>query len=128
MSQPVLPATTVAQAGMEPERVRVQLPAAARPAAGSDPTGPDIPVAANDGRQAPPPLTLAYARFSVDRETNIVSISIIDAATEEVIRQVPPEEAVELARIIQQQAKRSGRVNPLETVLPAGGHLINRTA
>jgi hypothetical protein len=48
----------------------------------------------------------AYSRISVDPETRLVSIAIVDAATDEVIRHVPPEEVIEMARIVQAQLDR----------------------
>jgi flagellar protein FlaG len=68
----------------------------------------------------------AYSRFTVDPETNRVAIAIVDASTQEVIRQVPPEEIIELARLMKQQAERLGR--PAPTPLPgqAGGRVVDR--
>ncbi|MCC7196505.1 MAG: flagellar protein FlaG [Gemmatimonadaceae bacterium] len=38
----------------------------------------------------------AYAKFSVDSETGIVSIEILDAKTNEVIRRVPADEVLKI--------------------------------
>ncbi len=37
-------------------------------------------------------------QFSVDRDTNQIVVKVIDAKTGEVVRQIPPESALEMAR------------------------------
>jgi uncharacterized FlaG/YvyC family protein len=53
------------------------------------------------GPDQAPAHTQSYARISVDPETHLVSIAIVNAATDEVIRQVPAEEVIEMARMVQ---------------------------
>jgi hypothetical protein len=75
------------------------------------------------GDRAP---TQAYARFSIDPETNIVSLSIVDAATHTVIRQVPSEEVLELARLMQTQAERLGRATAASLAAPSAQKVDRR--
>jgi hypothetical protein len=69
-------------------------------------------VALAGGPASPSTISQAYARFSIDQETGMVSLTIVDAATNEVIRQVPSDEILELARQLQVQAERGGRAQP----------------
>lgn len=47
---------------------------------------------------APPsPLSTTHLSFSVNRETGDMVIRVIDSQTDEVIRQIPPEEFVRIA-------------------------------
>lgn len=41
-------------------------------------------------------------KYSVDKETGIVSFSVVDTATNEVIRQIPSEEVIAMARALKQ--------------------------
>lgn len=47
-------------------------------------------------------------RFSLDRETHRPVIRIVDRETKEVIRQVPPEYVLQLARFARELAEREG--------------------
>lgn len=99
------------------------------PPLGSPPRGEADAVLALTGRadsqEAP---VQAYARFTIDEDTRIVTVSIIDTVTHEVIRQAPPEEMVKLARIMQEQAGRRERgatVDPLAAARrPAVDHKV----
>lgn len=50
-----------------------------------------------EGAQQSQPLVETYAKFIVNRDTNQVSVRIINAATNEVIREIPPEELARVA-------------------------------
>jgi uncharacterized FlaG/YvyC family protein len=39
----------------------------------------------------------AYAKFTIHEKTGQVAIKIVDSATNEVIREIPPEQAIEMA-------------------------------
>ena len=43
----------------------------------------------------------AYAKFTVQPRTGVVSIKIIDAHTDQVIREIPPEEVLRIAEELQ---------------------------
>jgi hypothetical protein len=60
--------------------------AAGQPARGSDPAVQ---------------LGARYAQFEVDRETGVVRVKVIDAASGEVVRVIPPEELVGMERHLQ---------------------------
>lgn len=77
------------------------------------------------GQGDSPAMIDAYARFVVDPKTSIVSISIINAATNAVIRQIPPEEVLELARMMQEQAERFGQP-PVAAAVMGGGQGIDQ--
>lgn len=51
----------------------------------------------NSGRNA----VAAYAKFTVHPETGVVSIKILDARTDEVIREIPPDEVLRIAEELQ---------------------------
>jgi hypothetical protein len=73
-----------------------------------------------------PAISELYARFQVDPTTNILSVSIVNPTTNEVIRQIPSEEVIALARQLQEQSRRFG--NPFAPGLPAttGGDIVDR--
>jgi hypothetical protein len=43
----------------------------------------------------------AYAKFTVDQRTGVTSIKIIDAATDTVIREIPPERVIKIVQELQ---------------------------
>lgn len=49
----------------------------------------------------------SYARFSINPETQRLSIKIVDAVTEEVIREIPPEQVQRIADEIQLLGRNS---------------------
>lgn len=49
----------------------------------------------------------AYARFSFSRQTGAISIRIVDARTDEVIREIPPERLAQIAEELQALARRA---------------------
>jgi flagellar protein FlaG len=49
----------------------------------------------------------SYARFSIDSETQRLSIKIVDAVTDEVIREIPNEQVQRMAHELQAAARRS---------------------
>lgn len=107
-----------ARAGAEAERpaspfgVRPTAPTGqvADPAVEStNPTGwpsADAVAVLGAGHEQTPAPTQAYSRITVDPDTHLVSIAIVNAATDEVIRHVPPEEVIEMARMVQAQLDR----------------------
>jgi hypothetical protein len=50
----------------------------------------------------------SYARFSINAETQKLSIKIVDAITDEVIREIPPEQVQRIAEEIQSLGHRAG--------------------
>lgn len=48
----------------------------------------------------------SYARFSIDAKTQKLSIKIVDALTDEVIREIPPEQVQRIAEDLQSLARR----------------------
>ncbi len=52
---------------------------------------------AADVAAPPSPLSTTHLSFSVNRETGDMIIRVIDSATDEVIRQIPPEEFIRIA-------------------------------
>ncbi len=71
----------------------VQAPAPPQPA--SDPRERASRVAAELARLAPPTSSL---RFRVDPESDQVVVSVVDASTGDVLRQIPSEEALAIAK------------------------------
>ena len=49
----------------------------------------------------------AYAKFSFNEKTGAVSIRIVDARTDEVIREIPPERVAMIAEELQALARRN---------------------
>lgn len=58
----------------------------------------------------------SYARFSINPDTQRLSIKIVDAETDEVIREIPPEQVQQIAEDLQSLARR-GSIGKR----PAGG-------
>ena len=48
----------------------------------------------------------SYARFSINPDTQKLSIKIVDAVTDEVIREIPPEQVQRIAEDLQSLARR----------------------
>lgn len=48
----------------------------------------------------------SYARFAIDAKTQKLSIAIVDAVTDEVIREIPPEQVQRIAEDLQSLARR----------------------
>lgn len=48
----------------------------------------------------------SYARFSINAETQRISIKIVDALTDEVIREIPAEEVQRIAEDLQSMTRR----------------------
>ena len=49
----------------------------------------------------------SYARFSINAETQKLSIKIVDAVTDEVIREIPPEQVQRIAEDLQSLGRRA---------------------
>jgi hypothetical protein len=49
----------------------------------------------------------SYARFEINPKTQRLSIKIVDAATDEVIREIPPEQVQRIAEDLQSLARHS---------------------
>jgi flagellar protein FlaG len=49
----------------------------------------------------------SYARFEMNKDTNRLSIKIVDAATDEVIREIPSDEVQRIAYELQALARRA---------------------
>jgi uncharacterized FlaG/YvyC family protein len=88
----VTPATTEAREGVETAEQRV------------DSAAPHLVdrLVGNPGREA-------YAVFTVDSETGLLSVRIIDAQTEETIRQIPSEDLVRFAQQTEAYLKAARR-------------------
>jgi hypothetical protein len=70
----------------------------------------DLPVAGRDAfdrleLSSGASLQQAYAQFTVHPQTGVVSIKIIDAATDHVIREIPSEEVIRIAEQLQAYIK-----------------------
>jgi hypothetical protein len=63
-----------------------------------------MPGARKSARDAAFPSS--YARFSINPDTQKLSIKIVDAVTDEVIREIPPEEVQRIAEDLQSLARR----------------------
>jgi hypothetical protein len=48
----------------------------------------------------------SYARFSIDAKTQKLSIKIVDAVTDEVLREIPPEQVQRIAEDLQSLTRR----------------------
>jgi len=134
MSQAPVPAIAAPRVRPDAERLALA-PAAPAPAGAGQPTGRATEPAPSSAPPSPTAVlqlsretgpTEVYARYTVDSETNIVSISIVDAATKEVIHEVPPEAVIKLAKLLQQQAIRRGQPAGASPARD-GGQVINHT-
>ena len=67
------------------------------------------------------PLNPNELQFSVDEESGRMIVTVIDPQTEEVIRQLPPEEALQLARTLSE-------LNATDAPTAAAGLLVNSEA
>lgn len=134
MSQAPVPAVAVLRGRPDVERLALP-PAVPTPAGAGQPAGrtaepvpgatpPSAAAVLQLSRETGP--TEVYARYTVDNDTNIVSISIVDAATKEIIHEVPPEAVIELAKLLQQQTARRGQSAGGGPVRD-GGQVINHT-
>ena len=106
-----------------PETVRSEAAPAARPlpgAAGASAAVESVPSTKEVSYEASFPQS--YARFSINEKTQQISIKIVDAATDEVIREIPTEEVQRIAEDLQALARRNsiGR-RPPESDRAAGG-------
>jgi hypothetical protein len=81
-------------------------PPADPPLAPGRPSAEAIAVLSGGGGDQAATPTQSYARITVDPDTHLVSIAIVNAATDEVIRQVPPEEVIEIARMVRAHLDR----------------------
>ena len=64
----------------------------------------------------------SYARFSINPDTQKLSIKIVDAVTDEVIREIPPEQVERIAADLQSMARRGSiGKRPVGTEGAAGG-------
>jgi len=65
----------------------------------------------------------SYARFSINKDTQRLSIKIVDAVTDQVIREIPPEEVQRIADELQTMTRRAavGRRLPGSGEPPAHG-------
>ena len=66
----------------------------------------------------------AYARFSFNEKTGSVSIRIVDARTDEVIREIPPERVALIAEELQALARRNAPGGRLADGGPVGAPSI----
>lgn len=116
------------------ERARVRGPEAAgagdqQPAAGVPATDPQARPAAVDRRsldQAVNELTKAlggnrtHIQFNVDDESGQMVIKVIDVENDKTIRQIPPQEVLELAKFFSELEETRGQVQDLPS---ERGHL-----
>jgi flagellar protein FlaG len=82
------------------------LPGTAAPGAGQEKAErvPSVPGSKGAARDATFPTS--YAQFSINAETHRLSIKIVDAATDEVIREIPPEQVERIAQDLQVLGRR----------------------
>jgi flagellar protein FlaG len=95
-----------------PITIRAELPAAAQPAAApvSTPTPKPSTVDVQAAAQQLQDYLASSGRtlqFQVDNATGITVVTVKDSETGDVIRQIPSEEVVRLARTIQQDSRSS---------------------
>jgi flagellar protein FlaG len=106
----------VAWAGRRPgaDPADAPRPDAVRPEAavarGATPGTPGVPTAKDDVARVPATrdavFPTSYARFAIDSETQRLSIKIVDAVTDEVIREIPHEHVQRMAHELQAAARR----------------------
>lgn len=89
------PTPTAQPSAPQPEAGRPS--ATARPAPAED--MPRLPAGTNTESEAPQPRDIGL-RLRVDRELNRVVAQVLDRGSGEVIRQVPPEELLDLAKSV----------------------------
>ncbi len=93
-SAPVEPAPRIAGAASEP-RAGAPVPA----------PGPAVPRAEHAAASAVSAIRQAYAEFIVDPSSDRVRVRIIDSATNEVIREIPPDEMEKVAQGLRDYAQ-----------------------
>jgi flagellar protein FlaG len=93
-----------------PDAGRPEIAQAARPLPGAPNSGDPKPeVEATPSSKEPvrdAAFPTSYARFSINAETQKLSIKIVDAVTDEVIREIPPEQVQRIADDLQSLARR----------------------
>jgi hypothetical protein len=92
------------------------------PLPGDAPAAPERIPAFRDG-QADATFPQSYARFSVNEKTHQITIKIVDAITDEVLREIPSEEVQRIAEDLQALARRNSigkRPQPSEPVASGG--------
>ena len=93
-----------------PDAVRLEAAQAGRslpgaPGASGTPTDAErLPASREPSRDAAFPSS--YARFSINPDTQKLSIKIVDAVTDEVIREIPPEQVQRIAEDLQSLGRR----------------------
>ncbi|MGE3909703.1 MAG: flagellar protein FlaG [Chloroflexota bacterium] len=68
----------------------------------------------------------SYARFSINEKTRQISIKIVDAATDEVLREIPSEQVQRIAEELQAHARRTSIGKRPQTTERAAGGGIDR--
>ena len=91
-----------------PDTVRSEPTQAARPLPGAADSPAEVesaPSPKDAGKDAAFPQS--YARFSINEKTHRISIKIVDAATDEILREIPSEEVERIAEDLQALARRN---------------------
>ena len=93
-----------------PDAVRSEAAQAGRPLPGATetsdaPAEPERLPGVRESRDAAFPNS--YARFSINPDTQKLSIKIVDAVTDEVIREIPPEQVQRIAEDLQSLGRRN---------------------
>jgi len=112
-------------------------PMAPAPKAAADPVQTAAPDAVQQPAQVPNLGQLAQAlksinnvlkpqnvEFSVDPDSDRTIVKVVDQSTKEVLRQIPAEDVLHIAKVIEQQAERGKSGG----VLPPNGLLIQQKA
>jgi flagellar protein FlaG len=101
---PMPPATSEARAGPPPEAGKPQaaLPEQAPPS--REPTREKLDAAVDSANSAPT-MAAHNLKFRVDQQTERVVIKVVDKATGETVREIPPEEMLAIAESIEQYQK-----------------------
>jgi flagellar protein FlaG len=88
------------------------LPGSTRPGEAPDKVEsvPGVPGAKSAARDATFPTS--YAQFAINSDTHKLSIKIVDAATNEVIREIPPEQVERIAQDLQVLGRRAAHGKP----------------
>lgn len=94
-----------------PAAARSETAQAAQPSSVAQrlPGAPDEGVARSRGAAKDATFPTSYARFEINAKTQKLSIKIVDAATDEVIREIPPEQVQRIAEDLQEIARQGAR-------------------
>jgi flagellar protein FlaG len=79
------------------QQAAVSAVASKAPAAGTQPSRDDLHAAVKKINESMPPSAQSL-QFSIDEDSKDIVVKVIDQSTKEVVRQIPTEEALEIAK------------------------------